>query len=188
MLLVGLTGGICSGKSAVTCQLRQHGIPVLDCDEIYRDLCKPGHSCWNSVVNTFGREYILPNGELDRAALSELVFNDPATKRKLNRATHWFITRALLLKVAWHWMLGHKLLVIDMPLLLELRMQKYFSHTVAVYCTEATQVHRLMRRDACSQGAAEARIHAQMPGLQQVQLVKEMLDNRGGREALKHQR
>ncbi|CAB4024650.1 dephospho- kinase domain-containing, partial [Paramuricea clavata] len=99
MFLVGLTGGIASGKSAVSLMLRLLNCEVIDADKIAREVVEPGKPAWKNIVKNFGEDILLPTGDIDRTKLGEIIFSDPQKRRILNRCTHPAIHRAMMWKM-----------------------------------------------------------------------------------------
>jgi len=134
-LVVGLTGGIASGKSTVSHLIASHGIPVVDADVLARRVVEPGTSPYAQIVSTFGNDVILKDGSraIDRARLGEIVFNDERQRKLLNAIVHPAVRREMIWEVARYWLTGHKVCIIDVPLLIEAGMWKYCSKVVVVY-------------------------------------------------------
>ncbi|CAD7702962.1 unnamed protein product [Ostreobium quekettii] len=187
MKIVGLSGGIATGKSTASELIAGHGIAVVDCDVIAHEVVKPGRWAWRRVVAAFGNDILLDNGELNRDLLGRIVFNDPAARKKLNRATHLPVLLEMARQLLTHWMLCAHVVVVDMPLLFDIKAQGFFKPAVLVDCDEHTQLSRLMARDGSSQQDASARINSQMPLAQKRELADVCLDNSGSREELARQ-
>ncbi|ORZ37728.1 CoaE-domain-containing protein, partial [Catenaria anguillulae PL171] len=185
MKIIGLTGGIATGKSSVSLHLRASGIPVIDCDLLARQVVEPGTPALRSIVATFGPDVLVqPTGVLDRAKLGELIFNDPAKRRLLNAITHPAIRRAILARVIEYWLRGEAMVVVDAPLLVESGLYKWMSEVVVVYCPEEAQLARLMHRDSLDASAARARISAQAPMADKIKLATHVIDNAGSLDDL----
>ncbi|XP_009791107.1 dephospho-CoA kinase isoform X1 [Nicotiana tabacum] len=163
MRIVGLTGGIASGKSTVSNLFKAHGIPVVDADIVARNLLKKGTGGWKKVVSAFGEDILLDNGEVDRAKLGQIVFSDPGKRQLLNRLLAPFISRGILMEVLKLWMKGCSIIVLDVPLLFEAKMDKWTKPIVVVWVDPETQLQRLMTRDGSTEEEAKSRINAQMP-------------------------
>ncbi|KAL6753365.1 dephospho-CoA kinase domain-containing protein, partial [Haematococcus lacustris] len=117
MKIVGLTGGIASGKSTATQRLRHAGIIVIDCDVIARECTLKGRWGFRQVVTAFGHGILDASGGIDRDKLGSMVFKDSSLRRKLNHATHLPVCCNLALQLTWHWLCCRRLVVLDMPLL-----------------------------------------------------------------------
>eukprot|EP01024_Parvocaulis_polyphysoides_P034493 TRINITY_DN3052_c1_g1_i1.p1 TRINITY_DN3052_c1_g1~~TRINITY_DN3052_c1_g1_i1.p1 ORF type:complete len:218 (-),score=27.42 TRINITY_DN3052_c1_g1_i1:118-771(-) len=175
MLLIGLSGGISTGKSTVAKLLRQNGVTVIDCDEISKAVTKKGRWGWKRVVRVFGEQYLLQDeaskneaqqkiftkGELDRDALGKLVFGDEEMRRKLGKATHLPIAVNLALQILWKIGTCQTPIVVDMPLLFESGFYKWTSSNVVVWCDQEVQISRLAKRDDISNEEAVTKIKSQ---------------------------
>ncbi|XP_005668787.1 dephospho-CoA kinase domain-containing protein isoform X2 [Sus scrofa] len=136
MFLVGLTGGIASGKSSVLQVLQQLGCAVIDVDVIARHVVQPGYPAHRRIVEAFGTEVLLENGDIDRKALGDLIFNQPDRRHLLNAITHPEICREMTKETFKYFLRGYRYVILDVPLLFETKkLLKYMKHTVVVYCT-----------------------------------------------------
>ncbi|PON96591.1 Dephospho-CoA kinase [Trema orientale] len=162
MRLVGLTGGIASGKSTVSNLFKAHGIPVVDADIVARDVLKKGTGGWKKVVAAFGEEILQPDGEIDRPRLGQIVFTDPGKRQLLNRLMAPYISSGILWQIFKLWMKGFKVIVLDIPLLFEAKMDKWTKPIIVVWVDPETQLRHLMARDRSSEEEARNRINAQM--------------------------
>lgn len=193
-ILIGLTGGIGTGKSRVADLLRALGAAVECSDTIVRELQAPGGAGLAAIVDAFGPEYLTPAGELDRPKLGKLVFNDPAARAKLNLLIHPLVTRETQQRVAAHRARGVPVIVADIPLLLEGKKAGIgsgavlpFDRIVVVYATEEQQLARVMARDKLSREDALARIRSQLPIEEKRALADVVIDNSGAWEAAEKQ-
>lgn len=132
-IVVGLTGGIATGKSTVSKQLKSFGIPVVDADVIARLVVEPGTPALAKIVKHFGEDILLPDGTLDRPKLGSIVFNDEARRKVLNGIVHPAVWRAIFWEVATNWLRGKKICVLDVPLLIEGGLYKWVAKVVVVY-------------------------------------------------------
>lgn len=132
---MGLTGGIASGKSTVSHLLASQGIPIVDADLLARRVVEPGTSAHAQIVATFGNDVLLKDGSraIDRARLGEIIFNDDQQRKLLNGIVHPAVRREMVWDVARYWLTGHKICVVDVPLLIEAGLWKYCSKVVVVY-------------------------------------------------------
>lgn len=177
-LLVGLTGGIASGKSTVSRQLAELGCHVIDADVLAREVVRPGEPVWQEIVDAFGREVLQPDGTLDRARLGAIVFGDAERRRRLEAITHPAIQarrQAVLAELAARGFDG--LVVQDAALLVEGGGAAHVDRLVVVYATPEAQLERLMRRDGLDRAEAERRIASQMPLAEKVKLAHYVIDN-----------
>ncbi len=180
MFRVGLTGGIASGKSTVARLLVQSGIPVIDSDQISRDLVAPGSEALSAIVREMGPEILASSGSLDRARLGQIVFSDENKRRALENILH-----PLIQAEQNRWLAGLEakgevpVAVVDAAVMIESGGWKRFDLIVVVDCDEDQQVERLLRRNGLDAPAALGRIKAQMPLSEKVKFADRIVDNRG---------
>jgi dephospho-CoA kinase len=182
--LVGLTGGIASGKSTFSALLRVRGVPVVDADALSRAVVSHGSPTLARVAEAFGPRALLPDGSLDRSWVGARVFADPAERRRLEAITHPAIRDAMAGEVARLGARGHPLAFYDVPLLYEVGLDGMVDSVVVVWTPRAVQLARLMQRDALSPSEAEARIAAQLPIDEKAARADFVVDNQGPVEAL----
>jgi dephospho-CoA kinase len=185
-LLVGLTGGIGSGKSKVSSLLEELGAAVDCSDRIVRELQSPGGAGLRAIVAEFGEEYLTPAGELDRPKLGKLVFEDPSARLKLNLLIHPLVTAEHQRRAAAHRARGVAVIVADIPLLLEGKKAGRgtgavlpFDLIALVYAREEQQLERVIARDGLSEADARARIASQLPIEEKRALADVVIDNSG---------
>jgi dephospho-CoA kinase len=182
-LLVGLTGGIATGKSTVTALLAGPSVRVVDADALAREVVEPGTPAHGQIVAEFGKEVLQPDGRLDRARLGEIVFPDAAKRKRLEAITHPAIRRRFEQIMADLDRAGFDgLLIWDAALLVESGGTKNMDRVVIVTTDPATQLRRLMQRDGCTEEAARARIASQMPLAIKARFGDYVIDNSGTRE------
>src|SRR5690625_3152211 len=160
MLIVGLTGGIASGETTVADLFTGCGVPIVDADIAARDVVAPGSQGLNEVVQAFGSEVLTPAGELDRRALRERVFSDPAERKRLEAILHPLIGQRLQQGLASA--KGPYVLLVA-PLLLEGTLKQTVHRVLVVDVPEEVQIQRVMARDGSQRTEAEAILAAQMP-------------------------
>lgn len=131
--VVGLTGGIATGKSTVSALLKASGIPVVDADILAREAVAPGTRALSQITDFFGAEVIQPDGTLDRKKLGTIVFNDPIKLSKLNSIVHPAVRRAMLWNILKYWVRGQRICIVDVPLLIEGGLWKWMGRVVVVY-------------------------------------------------------
>ncbi|NXW04246.1 DCAKD protein, partial [Fregetta grallaria] len=188
MFLVGLSGGIASGKSTVVAVLRELGCAVIDADVIAREVVQPHFQAYQQIVRYFGTEILLENGEINREALGNIIFSHPEKRQLLNSITHPEIQKEMLKQILKYFVLGYRYVILDIPLLFETnRLPKFMKYTVVVYCDPRTQLSRLMKRNGLSQAEAEARIASQLPLDEKRRLATHIIDNSGDRESTRRQ-
>lgn len=184
MRLVGLTGGIASGKSTFAGALRARGAPVVDADALARALVTPGSPTEARVLEAFGPGAALPGGGLDRRWLGALVFRDPEARRRLEAITHPAIREQVRQEVARLERAGHALAFYDVPLLYEVGLDPELDSVVVVWTPRAVQLERLARRDGLAPSEAEARLSAQLPIDEKAARADFVVENQGPPEAL----
>ncbi len=186
MLLVGLTGGIGSGKSTVARMLEKRGAVVFDADVLAREVVEPGTPGHAEVIERFGANVLAPGGQLDREALASIVFADPAARRDLEAIVHPEVRR-LFADGAEEYEGTDRIVVLSAPLLVETGMHTAFEVLIVVSATPQTQVERLMRDRGMSEAAVRARIAAQAPLETKSEVADFLLDNEGSTDALERQ-
>lgn len=188
MQVLGLTGGIATGKSTVSAILKKAGCVIIDADRIAREVVKKGLPAYRKIIDTFGDNILSPDGEIDRSALGDIIFNDPQKKQLLNRIVHPYVSKETNLQLK-HIEKTHPntIVILDIPLLLEAQIHKALSEVIVVYVPEHTQIKRLMQRDGISETDALARINSQMPIEEKKNLATIVIDNSGTRENTRKQ-
>jgi dephospho-CoA kinase len=177
----GLTGGLASGKSTVAARFRALGLPVVDADQLAREVVAPGTPGLAAVVEAFGPEVLLPDGALDRARVGELVFADAAKRRVLNGILHPRIAAASAERIAALAARGEPLACYEAALLVENGLADAFRPLVVVAVPEEVQVARATARDGAGEEQARARIRAQLPLADKVRAADFVIDNGGSR-------
>lgn len=163
MRIIGLTGGIACGKSTIAAMFRDLGLPVVDADAVSRGLTAPGGPALPAIREAFGNDVFAPDGTLDRAALSAVVFGDEEALAKLNAITHPMIESHMLEQTRFCRKQGAKIVLWDVPLLFEAGLDHWCDLILCAVADESTQITRLASRDQLSPQQALARIHSQMP-------------------------
>lgn len=179
MYMIGLTGGIGSGKSTVAEMLRAHGLPVVDADQIARDIMEPGSPVLDDVAAVFGADLIGSDGALDRAELAARAFVSEEQTQKLNAITHPAIRAESARRFSQLEQAGEKAAVYDMPLLIELGLNKDMDMTVVVDVDADERVCRLVAHRGLDEDDARNRIERQIPDAQRRAAADEILDNNG---------
>lgn len=177
MRIIGLTGGIASGKSTVSGMLRQLGARVVDIDAIARQVVAPGEPAWHEVVNWLGQPYLLADGNLDRRRVADLVFADREARARLEAITHPRIGEAVERAVATARQDGLAALVLDVPLLFEAGWADRVDEVWVVYAADDARLARLQARDQLDRPAAEARFAAQLSLDEKVRRASVVIDN-----------
>ena len=181
--IIGITGGIASGKSTVTEFLRQKGFQVVDADAVVHQLQKPGGRLYQILVEHFGEKILLENGELNRPLLASLIFNS-FDEREWSKQTQGKIICQELGSLREKLAQTEALFFMDIPLLFERDYASWFDETWLVYVNRDVQLERLMRRDQISKEAAESRLNSQWPLERKISLASHSLDNNGNQEQL----
>lgn len=176
--IIGLTGGIASGKSTVTSYLKEKGYPVIDADRVVRDLQSPGGALYRVLVDHFGREILDASGELDRVVLGQRIFSNPSERDWSNRVQGQLIREALA-KARDRQAAQSGLFFMDIPLLIEQGYEGWFEAVWLVAVSKETQLKRLMERNRLSELQAKERIAAQMPLDEKRAHADLVLDNNG---------
>jgi dephospho-CoA kinase len=189
IVCIGLTGGIACGKSAVVEVLRKNfpEVLVIDCDRVVRDLQRPGKPVFNRIVETFGKEMVNTEGELDRPKLAKLIFSDSVARQKINAITHPAVSREILKQVFSGRLHGYRHIVLDAPLLFEAKVFPYFCHPIITVQVSDQELwlQRLMVRDNITREDALAKIRSQMPIERKVALSHYVIDNTGSLDNLR---
>ncbi|KAJ1687715.1 hypothetical protein LUZ63_019105 [Rhynchospora breviuscula] len=185
MRIVGLTGGISSGKSTVSNLFKSRGIPVVDADIVARNVVRKGTGGWKKIKKEFGDAILLESGEIDRARLGQIVFSDPEKRQLLNRLLAPHISTGILWEVIKLWLKGCKVIILDIPLLFETKMNLWTHPVIVVWVDPETQIQRLMARDGISEEQARNRIEAQMALDLKREKADLVIDNSGSLEETK---
>ena len=184
--IIGITGGIASGKSTVTEFLRQQGYQVIDADQVVHELQEPGGRLYQALLSTFGPAILQEDGRLDRPKLGAMIFGDPELLAQSSQIQNQIIReelagrRDLLAET-------EDIFFMDLPLLFELQYEDWFDQIWLVDVTEETQLSRLMSRNALSQEEAEKRIAAQLSLREKRKRADVLIDNNGSLEATRQQ-
>jgi dephospho-CoA kinase len=188
MLIIGLTGGIASGKSLVARVLKDLGAHVIDADRIVHELLAPGQPAWKEVSSYFGEPILRPDKTIDRRKLGEIVFTDPGKRAWLNNCLHPKVFEVYTSQVK-HLTTRQPdaFIVLDAALLIETGYHKKMDKVIVVYADESDQLKRLMERDRFTTEQSLARIRSQMPLSEKREHADFVVDNRGSREDTERQ-
>jgi dephospho-CoA kinase len=187
-LLVGLTGGIATGKSTVSALLRQLGCEIIDADLLAREVVEPGRPAWTTIVAEFGQDVVTGDGALDRKKLGAIVFANPERRRRLEAITHPAIRerfQARLDELAENGFTG--IVVFDAAVMIESGNYKNMDRLVVVVTDEPTQMARLRGRDGTDDAEGRRKIASQMPLSEKAKLADYVIDNSGDRHATAEQ-
>ena len=162
MKLVGLTGGIASGKSTVAKILERLGAAIVNADVLAREVVEPGQVAWNEIVAAFGRDVLQPDQTLDRQKLRTIIFNNPAARKQLEAIIHPRVRALAEQRIHEHTAAGFAVVVYEVPLLFEANIHEWLRPVILVACDVDTQRRRLQQRDRLDAAAAQKHIDAQM--------------------------
>jgi len=179
MRVIGLTGGIATGKSSVAGFFEHLGIPVIDADQLARDAVLPGSASLNKIAALFGSEVIADDGTLHRKYLGSLIFSDPEKRRKLEEILHPAIRQLAEVRIAEEAEAGHNRLIYMAPLLIEAGATDRVDTVWVVTVRPEIQIERLMARDGISREQAEQMIASQMPLAEKERYGSVVIDNSG---------
>jgi dephospho-CoA kinase len=177
--VIGLTGGIASGKSTVARILASLGAVIIDADILSREVVAPGEPAWDAVIAEFGTGVLNPDRSINRQALGQLVFADPEARTKLEKITHPAIARRADEKLAALRTESAPVVFYVAPLLVEAGRTSLVDEIWVVYADEATQLKRLMLRDGIGTDEARSRLAAQMPMAEKKKYGRIVIDNLG---------
>ncbi|BAU29511.1 dephospho-CoA kinase [Aneurinibacillus soli] len=176
---IGLTGSIACGKSTVSRMLAERGARIVDADVIARDVVRPGEAAWSLIIDYFGQDILLPDRQIDRIKLGQIVFADEEARRVLNGIVHPAVRSRMRELAEEADREGIRLIVLDIPLLYESKLEYMVERVVVVSCTEEQQLARLIARNGFSEEDAQGRIASQMPIAEKVARAHDVIDNSG---------
>lgn len=181
-LVIGLTGGIATGKSTVTKMMKRLGVPVIDADQIARQVVEPGRSAYQAVIKQFGEDILLENGQINRPKLGSIVFADKEKREQLNQIVHPAVRQEMLQLRDQYIERGVKSVVLDIPLLFESKLTNMVDKVIVVYVPKQLQLKRLINRDQFTELEALQRINAQLPTIEKAKQADAVIDNRYTKE------
>lgn len=189
MLILGLTGGIATGKSTVSKHLRsKHNLAIVDADVIARLVVKPGTAAYKKIVEHFGPttpDLLLEDGSLNRPALGRAIFGNEPERLFLNSVVHPAVRKEMLKQTVAAWVRGSDIVVLDIPLLFESKLDRFCSTTVVVSCSKEQELARLLARDShLTEEDARKRIESQMTLEEKRARAGHIIDNSGSLEEL----
>lgn len=187
MYLIGLTGGIASGKSTVSKMLSELGAYIVDADKLAREVARPGTPAWKDIVVRFGSGIINANGEIDRKLLGKIVFDDSLARADLEQITHPWIKAEVEAAIKRAEEADYAAAVLDVPLLIETGWHNLVQSVWVVFVDEKTQVERLMARDNLNYDSAMARINAQLSLKEKVKYADVVINNSTSIESTQNQ-
>lgn len=188
MILVGLTGGVATGKSTVANMFKKCGAPVIDADLLARQVVQPGKPAWRAIVRVFGKTILNPDRSLDRQALGSIVFRNPKKRQQLERIIHPRVAREqrrLVRLIAKN--KPHAVIIYEVPLLFEAGVDKRVDQIIVVTANRETQIARLKNRNGLSRAEALRRINSQMALARKIQRADYLLNGMLPRPSLRRQ-
>ena len=187
MKIVGLTGGISSGKSTVSSYLKQLKIPVIDADEVARKVVEPNSQGAREIRKTFGSDVFEEDGSLNRQKLGALIFSNAENRQKLDDLLQPLIKIMILDEIEEYRQKGETMIVLDLPLLFEKHYEKLCEEIIVVYVPRELQLERLMKRNQYTKQEALSRINSQLSIEEKRKRATVLLDNQGTIQQLYHQ-
>lgn len=185
--IIGLTGGIASGKSTVSKMLQDAGYPVVDADIAAREVVKKDSLGAQQIKEAFGTEVFQADGELDRPKLGNIIFHDAEKRETLNAIVHPLVKQWMHVEQERHIANGAKTIILDIPLLFESQLEDMVQQIIVVSVDENTQLSRLMKRNKLTKTEAEARMASQMPLHEKARRADVVIDNAGSLAETKQQ-
>ncbi|MBD8134739.1 dephospho-CoA kinase [Peribacillus frigoritolerans] len=185
--IIGITGGIASGKSTVSLYLQELGFTIVDADLASRAVVEPGEEAYHQVVKAFGEDILLTDGNIDRVKLGSIIFNDQEKRLLLNGIVHPAVRNWMRVKTEAALSSGEETVFMDIPLLFESKLTFMVDKTLLIYVDEQVQLKRLMNRNGLSETEALARINSQMPLADKKALADAVIDNNGDINETKRQ-
>lgn len=187
MKLIGLTGGIASGKTTVAKIIERLGAAVVDADALSREVVEPERAAWKEIIQAFGEEILRPDRTLDRQKLRATIFNNPAARKTLESIIHPKVRALAEERIGQHAAAGYEIVVYEVPLLFEGNLHQWLRPVVLVACNVGIQKQRLQDRDRLSAEEAQRHIDAQMSLEEKRRLADYVIENDGDLEALERQ-
>lgn len=177
-IVLGLTGGIATGKSTVAQMFKDENIPLIDSDKISRDVLKVGNEGYDEVIKMFKHDNILlTNNEINRKRLARVIFSNHQKREKLNKIVHPKVKQIVLSEIDKHKQLGTPIVVVDVPLLFESDFNEIVDKIIVVFTEKDLQIERLIDRDKITEEYAQMKIDAQMPLDEKISKADFVIDN-----------
>lgn len=178
-MIIGLTGSIASGKSAVAKMIQSYGLPIVDADVVARQVVEPGSETLKKIAEIFGQEVIAEDGSMDRAKVGNIIFHDESMRKKLNDIIHPAIREEMIRQRDEFISYGEKNVFMDIPLLFESKLEHFVEKIIVVSVSEEVQLGRLMARNGFTEQEARTRIATQIPVKQKEALADYVINNNG---------
>lgn len=185
--VIGITGGIASGKSSISQYIEDMGFTVIDADIASRAVVEPGQEAYTEIISVFGDELLLPDQRINRTKLGAIIFHDDEKRLLLNGIVHPAVRKWMLAQKEAAFQKGQRTVFMDIPLLFESKLTYMVDKTILIYVDADIQVDRLMKRNQLSEADAMARINSQMPLAEKIALADATVDNNGPIETTKLQ-
>ena len=183
-MVIGITGGIASGKSNVCNVIKELGYPIISCDEITKQDYQIGGKIYNVVLERFGNEYLKDDNTIDRKKLAKLIFNNKSAKMLLDSITHPIIKDELLNEISKY---NDGLIFVEIPLLYEAKFDSICDKVICVFLSQKYQVERLMEREGIDEDYALAKIHSQMDLYMKKSLADYVINSKGNFDETRQQ-
>ncbi|WP_371381625.1 dephospho-CoA kinase [Sporomusa aerivorans] len=187
MIVIGLTGGIASGKSTVSTMLRELGAYIVDADKLSREVTLPGRPAWQEIIDNFGAEILEPNGQINRKCLGQIIFTDSQARALLGCITHPRIEAEAMAAIDHARQNGYERAVLDAPLLIEVGWHVKVDAVWVVFVDKKTQLARLIDRDKLSCEEAISRINAQLSLEEKLKYADIVINNSETKEKTQEQ-
>jgi dephospho-CoA kinase len=185
--LVGLTGGIASGKSTVAKILQRLGAAIVNADHLAHEVVEPGREAWKEIVAVFGTDILQPDQTLDRQKLRTLIFNQPEARKRLESIVHPRVRALAEERIQQQDAAGYSVVIYEVPLLFEGNLHEWLRPVILVACDVNTQIARLQQRDRLTRADAEKHIAAQMSLAEKRRLADYVIENNGSLADLEQQ-
>jgi dephospho-CoA kinase len=186
MLKIGLTGGIACGKSTVGSIIQKLGVPVLDADQVARDVVAVGSDGLNAIKSAFGADICLHDGQLNRIALRNVMLHNPEAKKELEDITHPRIFKAMIVWQQQQVALGHSVSLVEAALMVETGSYKMYDGVIVTSCSPELQCRRLMERNHVTEMEAKRWIESQFPLEEKEAIANWVIHNNGSLQSLQH--
>ncbi|WP_336046677.1 dephospho-CoA kinase [Solibacillus ferritrahens] len=181
-MIIGLTGSIASGKSTVAKMIQSYNLPIVDADQVARQVVEPGSPTLLKIAEVFGQDVISEDGTMDRAKVGSLIFHDESKRQQLNAIIHPAIREEMIRQRDEFISYGEKNVFMDIPLLFESKLEHFVEKIIVVSVTEGVQLERLMERNDLTEEEAKARIGTQIPVKDKEALADAVIYNNGSLE------
>ncbi|WP_088103788.1 dephospho-CoA kinase [Halalkalibacter urbisdiaboli] len=186
-MLIGLTGGIASGKSSVSAMLKKIGHPVIDADQIAREVVEQGETAYRDIVSHFGHHILDEQGNIERKKLGAIIFDNEQERQVLNQIVHPAVRKRMQQKKDYYVNEGYQTIIFDIPLLYESNLFHLVDKVLLVYVDPDVQFNRLEKRDQAGKEDAQRRIKSQIPLKEKRKRADAIIDNNGSLDETRQQ-